>query len=613
MSRISALERYISRYDRLPIPYSGDRYTVAVDGYVYDTETNQSIVGDIDGLMTLRLFDRDVRVSISWVLAATFKPMYKGEEFVLDWKVMCAGIAHASKLIWQPPLGGQPCPENPEFNIIPGFSRFGASNDGRIFCREKCREIPSRQSSNGYRNVSVITDSKYVMTTGVHRLMGLAWLPYGINVANMTINHLDGNKQNNRLDNFAWATYLENNIHAKDTGLNMSRIPIVVKDYWEDKILKFDSYSHGGKVLNINSGALNVFAKERKDDVLYFRYMVREDDGFVVFPNKDVGLLKEQHRAHVESKATLRCVARNVYNGCIVVANSPGELMRALGIAPGFKDYVGTALRSKVNVPIFDHVFSYRNDIKPVINWTAEELAMFKGNVSISGATKIVSERKTTPGFRPQPMMMKDNYTNKVTEHNSIQDIADILKCSAQDIKDYLYKKAKYPFQYRYSIRAKMVKNDWPIYDIEELEVWRKEAEDKVKRLKCMAVHYKTLEITHADGGSELAAKVGLTPDEVDTGLNSKLIYPHRNYWFSYVMNPKRTFILEDDEIVAYKDRTFISNPIRVTHPDGSTKVFINSKECAEEYGLDSRALNNALLRKDIYCISNNAFEKISR
>ena len=52
----------------------------------------------------------------------------------------------------------------------------------------------------------------------IHRMVALAFLP---NVDNMPeVNHIDGNKNNNRVDNLEWMTSKENQAHARNNGLS---------------------------------------------------------------------------------------------------------------------------------------------------------------------------------------------------------------------------------------------------------------------------------------------------------------------------------------------------------------------------------------------------------
>ena len=73
------------------------------------------------------------------------------------------------------------------------------------------------KSNRGYLQVCLTKDGKSKTYT-VHRLVAKAFLP---NLKNKRqVNHIDGNKENNSIDNLEWVTSSENNKHAFITGLN---------------------------------------------------------------------------------------------------------------------------------------------------------------------------------------------------------------------------------------------------------------------------------------------------------------------------------------------------------------------------------------------------------
>lgn len=72
--------------------------------------------------------------------------------------------------------------------------------------------------STGYFQVNLSKDSK-VTHCYIHRLVAEAFI---LNPENKPqVNHIDGNKHNNNIDNLEWVTNQENSVHAYDMGLKI--------------------------------------------------------------------------------------------------------------------------------------------------------------------------------------------------------------------------------------------------------------------------------------------------------------------------------------------------------------------------------------------------------
>lgn len=101
---------------------------------------------------------------------------------------------------------------------IPGFSKYGASDHGRL--RNNAKNFILKQTldrSTGYMVVNVEDDSGARRVKGVHVLIATAFLPNPEN--KRIVNHIDTNKTNNFLYNLEWCTDSENMLHAFKNGL----------------------------------------------------------------------------------------------------------------------------------------------------------------------------------------------------------------------------------------------------------------------------------------------------------------------------------------------------------------------------------------------------------
>lgn len=75
------------------------------------------------------------------------------------------------------------------------------------------REMTYTLNNRGY--LSVVVRRKTHM---LHRLVAQAFIPNP--EGKPFVNHIDGNKLNNHVDNLEWCTTAENNQHARETGLH---------------------------------------------------------------------------------------------------------------------------------------------------------------------------------------------------------------------------------------------------------------------------------------------------------------------------------------------------------------------------------------------------------
>lgn len=105
---------------------------------------------------------------------------------------------------------------------INGFNDgYGVSSDGRVFTFKQGRNREVKQHEHkGYKRVFLFNENKR-KSFFVHRLVALHFIPNPENKEQ--INHKDGNKLNNRVENLEWCTKAENQKHSREVLGNTNR------------------------------------------------------------------------------------------------------------------------------------------------------------------------------------------------------------------------------------------------------------------------------------------------------------------------------------------------------------------------------------------------------
>ena len=104
---------------------------------------------------------------------------------------------------------------------LPGYS---VSNEGRVR-KDSNGQIMVLSKNGGYCRITI---SKHV-----HRLVAEAFIEKPEDVNKCWVDHIDGNRENNSVDNLRWATYSENNSRFETIGVRSETI--IVERFAEER------------------------------------------------------------------------------------------------------------------------------------------------------------------------------------------------------------------------------------------------------------------------------------------------------------------------------------------------------------------------------------------
>ena len=110
--------------------------------------------------------------------------------------------------------------------------------DGRVFNTVKQRFISGHKNPGGYWYITIYLGNGKSVERGIHQMVAECFIPNPEN--KKTVNHKDGNKSKNNVENLEWATMSEQIYHMYETGLRSPNPPskVVFTKYSEDQVIR---------------------------------------------------------------------------------------------------------------------------------------------------------------------------------------------------------------------------------------------------------------------------------------------------------------------------------------------------------------------------------------
>lgn len=132
----------------------------------------------------------------------------------------------------------------------------------------KGKVLHQHDSGRGYSAVALCKNGK-PHTTYVHTLVANAFIPKPIGNERYVVNHKDGNKHNNSVQNLEWVSYSQNNQHAYDNGLKPRGERFYNAKLTEAQVVeirkngKYDTYENIGRKYGVDKGVIHSVLNNR--------------------------------------------------------------------------------------------------------------------------------------------------------------------------------------------------------------------------------------------------------------------------------------------------------------------------------------------------------------
>lgn len=157
------------------------------------------------------------------------------------------------------------------------FENYTVSRDGKIWSLLSKKYL--KFMVNTYYYVTFRTNGKR-RNYAVHRIVAEAYVPNPNNYK--IVNHKDGNKKNNNVENLEWCTHEENCKHAYSSGIRKSQAKFIIQYENSNKLNEFSSANEASLATSIPASTISNICRGKKMPSCKFNFVYKDD-----LPNKN--------------------------------------------------------------------------------------------------------------------------------------------------------------------------------------------------------------------------------------------------------------------------------------------------------------------------------------
>jgi hypothetical protein len=163
--------------------------------------------------------------------------------------------------------------------VLKDYPNYSITKDGKVFSHKTNKFLSNRNNKKtGYNYVVLYTNNTHKNIL-VHRLVAIAYLQNPLN--KRCVNHINGIKTDNRVENLEWNTHSENSKHAYNNGLsNMSYLCHKNKIKANNKLvinllngIFYESVKEASEISGINYNTLMGYLGKHKNNKSTFIYI----------------------------------------------------------------------------------------------------------------------------------------------------------------------------------------------------------------------------------------------------------------------------------------------------------------------------------------------------